>query len=157
MWEKARFLLKASFCIVALQWACIRVYLHDSGNFDVEMVLLIGGWVWIVFAHRLKSIKDLALRVMATLCLHSLILINMAIMANSHYLGNHNYLSQALKLSCLDVCLISVFVLAQLQHLCSTVMIWENRHEHQYQDFILVNSNEWAGTIRASGQQKRRS
>ena len=82
------------------------------------MVLLIGGWVWIVFAHRLKSIKDLALRVMATLCLHSLILINMAIMANSHYLGNHNYLSQALKLSCLDVCLISVFVLAQLQHLC---------------------------------------
>ena len=36
------------------------------GTSIVEMVLLIGGWVWIVFAHHLKSIKDLALRVMAT-------------------------------------------------------------------------------------------
>ena len=50
----------------------VRVYLHDCGNFNLEMFLLIGGWVWIVFADRLKSIKDLALRVIATLCLHSI-------------------------------------------------------------------------------------
>ena len=60
------------------------------GTSIVEMVLLIGGWVWIVFAHHLKSIKDLALRVMATPLPYTLILIIIAIMENSCYLGNHN-------------------------------------------------------------------